>query len=101
MSRYSSLSCSETRRWNSPKVYTNRIDIHADTVVERLENNTVGGAFDYTFTSPIETEYLVRTASEDGKEGWQYVRVFLPVHNLNTYEHFASSDISIKRHSSL
>jgi hypothetical protein len=46
-------------------------------VVERLENNTVGGAFDYTFTSPIETEYLVRTASEEGKDGWLYVRVFL------------------------
>ncbi len=61
---------------DSAKVYTKRIDTHADTVVERLENNTVDGAFDYTFTSPIETEYLVRTASEDGKEGWQYVRVF-------------------------
>ena len=59
-------------------------------MVERRENNTVDGAFDYTFTSPIETEYLVRTASEDGKDGWQYVRVFFPVHNLNTSENFAT-----------
>ena len=64
---------------NSPKVYTKRIDTLADTTVERMENDTVNNTFEYIFNSSIDTEYLVRTSSEVGKEGWQYLRVFNPL----------------------
>ena len=64
---------------NSPKVYTKRIDTLIHTTVERRENKTVNYAADYAFTSSIETEYLVRTSSEDGKEGWLYLRVCNPL----------------------
>lgn len=79
---------------DSPTVYTKRIDTVAGTTVERWANKTVDGAFDYTFTSTIETEYLVRTASEDGKEGWLYLNVLLPVRNTNTSESFATNVVS-------
>ena len=73
---------------DSPTVSTKCIETLTDTVVKLLKKNTVNNIFNYTFTSPIETEYLVRTASEDGKEGWLYLRALHPVHNLETGENF-------------
>jgi parallel beta-helix repeat protein len=70
---------------DSPKVYTKRIDTITDTTVERREDSTTEGAFDYTFMSSKKTDYLVRTESEDGKEGWLYVTVFLPIYVNETH----------------
>ena len=63
---------------DSPTVATKRIDTFEFTTIEKMENATTGGAFEYVFSSTNRTEYLVRTESEDGKEGWLYLTVVNP-----------------------
>ena len=63
---------------DSPKVFTKRIDTFEFTTVEKMENATTGDAFEYVFSSTNWTEYAVRTESEDGKEGWLYLRTRTP-----------------------
>jgi len=63
---------------DSPKVFTKRIDTFEFTTIEKMENATTGGTFEYAFSSTNWTEYLVRTESEDGKEGWLYLRAITP-----------------------
>ena len=63
---------------DSPEVFTKRIDTFTFTTVEKMENATTGNSFEYTFSSTNETEYLVRTETEDGKEGWLYLTVVSP-----------------------
>ncbi|MDI6811110.1 MAG: C25 family cysteine peptidase, partial [archaeon] len=59
---------------DSPKVFTKRINAYRDITVEKIENTTINNTFNYVFSSPVRTEYLVRTSSVDAKEGWLYVR---------------------------
>ncbi|MEA1865151.1 MAG: C25 family cysteine peptidase, partial [Euryarchaeota archaeon] len=59
---------------DSPVVTTKRIVAPRDITVETVEDSTVGGTTDYSFSSPVRTEYLVRPSTDDGKEGWFYVR---------------------------
>ena len=56
-------------------VWTKLIDTWMDQTLEKVKNDTVSGAFTYNFTPGYEHLYLVRTESEDEKEGWQYVKV--------------------------
>jgi hypothetical protein len=63
---------------DSPTVFTKRINTFTFTTVESMKNYTKNNPSKYTFSSTNETEYLVRTSSEDGKEGWLYLSVAGP-----------------------
>ena len=60
---------------NSPKVYTKHIIPETDLVLNRIENSTVDNTFDYNFTASNAGYNLIRSASEDKKERWFYLRV--------------------------
>jgi len=47
-------------------------------IVERIENISINGVFNYTFTADKATDYLIRVSTADGKEGWFYLLTVEP-----------------------
>jgi hypothetical protein len=60
---------------NSPTIGMKIVDLYWDEVVHRGSNLTTDNKSSYTFSSQNTTIYLLRVLSEDGKEGWMYLRI--------------------------
>ncbi len=60
---------------DSPTVGVKIVDLYLDEVTHRDSNSTTNNESSYTFVPQDATIYLLRASSEDGKEGWVYLKV--------------------------
>ena len=66
---------------DSPTISIKRMEdigSYDPNIVERIENISINGVFNYTFTATKEIDYLVRVSTADGKEGWFYLQTVEP-----------------------